>query len=293
MPRQPDAPDPYSQRASLLVDPLTLDGSTWTRSGITATPQGTGGLFLLSNASVNSEIYQGITSDRAGPIVASWSLQAGTLSHARPYLYNATTGLVLASADAPQILSAVNYRRIWVRGYVAAASQVIRTYLRLGRGGYSDTGNIYAFEPTLEWGEMPSQQRIASSNASAAESSDPMFYIRAENNSQQTHVRRRGDLARILVIALQTRDGAAVDLTGCTVAIRLLKEGDDTVEVAARSGDISSPATDGICTFTFQAGDVDTAGLYNAQIIRTVTSGGATEAFPPDKSFKIRILPAP
>lgn len=296
MPHRVEIHDQYTQRANLLSDYLDLTAWTAAGSGMTvAEYSGLTGAYTLTNGSLESELrpaVPGITLAQAGAFCFSFSARPGTLNNIRCRILNATLNKQICDAATGFFLPRDNlWRRYHVRGYAPTANTNIYPYFRLGRSVSGDTGTVHVFSPVIEYGDVPNAGRLPDTTAQPEQDDTVMFYLRAENNSLQTHNRRKGDLARPLVVRLQDKDGNAIDLTSNTVVFRMFKDDDDTVEVNNRSCTVNSPATDGEVSLTFQSGDVDTAGRYFGQFVRTV--GEATEAIPPDKTFAIRILPAP
>ena len=86
-----------------------------------------------------------------------------------------------------------------------------------------------------------------------------------------------GDTARAITATLTDGDGNAVNLTGNTVAFRMTPQGGDTAKVDDAAATIDDAAT-GQVSYSWATADVDAAGTYEAQFIRTVS--GKTEHFP-------------
>ncbi|MBX9790183.1 MAG: phage baseplate upper protein [Pirellulales bacterium] len=87
---------------------------------------------------------------------------------------------------------------------------------------------------------------------------------------------------------LVDRDGNPVDLTGSTVAFRMVNAA-GTVKINNAAAVIESAAT-GEVRYDWAAGDVDTAGEFWGWFIRT--QGGKTEHYPSGASFAVLIHPA-
>lgn len=101
-----------------------------------------------------------------------------------------------------------------------------------------------------------------------------------------------GDRRTPLTDALTDSSGAAIDLTGHTVALRMVAE-DGTVKINSAAGSVDSPATNGYVTYNWAAGDVDTAGTYWYWWVVTRTSDGKVEHFPADgRKRKIVFMPS-
>lgn len=79
-------------------------------------------------------------------------------------------------------------------------------------------------------------------------------------------------------------EGEIVDLTGMTVAFRMTIEESNTPKVNDASATIDN-AEAGEVSYSWTAGDVNTAGTYDYQWI--VTSGGKTEHFPVGAKAKV------
>lgn len=75
-----------------------------------------------------------------------------------------------------------------------------------------------------------------------------------------------------------TRAGAAQNIAGATLTLNMQHEQNGTQEITAASVSIVSGAA-GTWSFTPVAGNVDTAGVYRAEI-KVVYSGGAVDFFP-------------
>lgn len=87
-----------------------------------------------------------------------------------------------------------------------------------------------------------------------------------------TREMKYGDTKRDLVLALTTEDGAAQDLTGCTVEI-VLSNG---AELAAS---VVSPASDGQVKHVFDTGTLLPIGTYGIEV-RVTFADGRTETWP-------------
>ena len=97
----------------------------------------------------------------------------------------------------------------------------------------------------------------------------------------------KGDRARAIADTLVDSNGDVVDLTGNTVKFRMTLESDDSVKINSSAATIDS-ATGGKVSYTFTAGDIDTAGNYWGWWIR-MTGTGLTEHFPGDGK-RLRII---
>ena len=102
-----------------------------------------------------------------------------------------------------------------------------------------------------------------------------------------------GDTLKKLSAKLQKKDtnGATVpfDLTGKTVSFKLVLS-KTPYTVVQSSGTVTIVnAAQGQVEYEFSTSDVNTQGVYNAYFI--VSSGGATEHIPHDKSLVVNIHP--
>lgn len=88
---------------------------------------------------------------------------------------------------------------------------------------------------------------------------------------------KQGDTARALAVILENSAGVAQDLTGATVVFAMRLKGGAT-KIAAGACTITSAAT-GACEYRWSTGDVDTAGVYEAEFVATL-SGGKQVTFP-------------
>lgn len=75
----------------------------------------------------------------------------------------------------------------------------------------------------------------------------------------------RNDKLFDLDFTITDSDGSAVDLTGSLITFKMALQGATTSKVSSSSVTIIG-ATSGTCTYTVQAGDLDTVGLYNAEL---------------------------
>lgn len=95
---------------------------------------------------------------------------------------------------------------------------------------------------------------------------------------------RRTSIADTLIDA----DGDAIDLTGHTVAFRMIAA-DGTVKVDNAAATVDD-ATAGNVSYAWAAADVDTAGTYYYWWIVTRASNSKTERFPGDGRKRLVIL---
>ena len=94
-------------------------------------------------------------------------------------------------------------------------------------------------------------------------------------------------------VYLWDSEGNKIDLTGCTLAFRMIEINTGVVAVADRPAvslqTDSDPTTWGRCTYIWGAGETDTPGIYRAWF--TVTSGGLSTTFPPDGDWYVLVHP--
>ena len=81
----------------------------------------------------------------------------------------------------------------------------------------------------------------------------------------------QGDTKYPLQFTLQDSTGAAIDLTGTTVSIKVQQFGGDGVKFTGTLT-VDTPAS-GICHYDVQATDFDAEGRYRAEITITYPSG--------------------
>ena len=111
--------------------------------------------------------------------------------------------------------------------------------------------------------------------------------------TQQTHRRRVGDTRTVLPVALVQPNTAgvltAVDLTGLTVAFKMLNAATGATEIALTSTGVTvTTAATGQVQYDFSAAGVDTAGVYWGTFV--VTQSTETDSFPViQKGLKIVI----
>ncbi len=105
---------------------------------------------------------------------------------------------------------------------------------------------------------------------------------------------KRGDTWPVLTASLtDATTGAAIDLTSVTAVKLLLRLAGTTTPYLEKTGAISSPASGGVVTYTFVAGDWTGSsalapGTYEAEWQLTYTGGGIRTA-PTEAYFHIEI----
>jgi len=103
---------------------------------------------------------------------------------------------------------------------------------------------------------------------------------------------KRGDTAKPLRFHLrrENSDGtySDIDLSGASAAFYMRERGKRTNTVDGSACTISA-ATSGKGYYDFQAADVDTAGIYDAEIVVTY-SDSTIESFPEDEHLTIIII---
>ena len=110
--------------------------------------------------------------------------------------------------------------------------------------------------------------------------------------TQQTHRRRVGDTRTVLPVALVQPNTSgvltAVDLTGLTVAFKMVNAATGATEIALTSTGVTvTTAATGQVQYDFSGAGVDTAGVYWGTFV--VTQSGETDAFPV-RTQDLRIL---
>ena len=111
--------------------------------------------------------------------------------------------------------------------------------------------------------------------------------------TQQTHRRRVGDTRTVLPVALVQPNTSgvltAVDLTGLTVAFKMLNAATGATEIALTSTGVTvTTAVTGQVQYDFSGAGVDTAGVYWGTFV--VTQSSETDSFPViQKNLKIVI----
>lgn len=81
-------------------------------------------------------------------------------------------------------------------------------------------------------------------------------------------------------------DGVAVDLTGATVKFIMQPTNDETDTVNASAAVEDAP--NGVVSYSWQAGDTATEGIYYAEF-EVTHSGGGIETFPRESPLSIRV----
>jgi hypothetical protein len=83
----------------------------------------------------------------------------------------------------------------------------------------------------------------------------------------------RNDKTFPLSFTVTDSDGAVVDLTGAQITFKMALQGATTTKVASTSVSIIV-ATSGTCSYTVASTDLDTIGLYNAELTLNYTTTG-------------------
>jgi len=101
---------------------------------------------------------------------------------------------------------------------------------------------------------------------------------------------KTGDTGEPLVIQIINKsDRRAVVLTSATVVFKMSRvEDDSTLTNVVNAAATVTDATNGIITYTWVAGDLDTAGLYIGTFTITYSSG-VVETYPRDGYIEINI----
>ena len=110
--------------------------------------------------------------------------------------------------------------------------------------------------------------------------------------SQQIHRRRVGDTRTVLPVALVQPNTSgvltAVDLTGLTVAFKMINAATGATEIALTSTGVTvTTAATGQVQYDFSGAGVDTAGVYWGTFV--VTQSSETDSFPV-RTQDLRIL---
>ena len=97
---------------------------------------------------------------------------------------------------------------------------------------------------------------------------------------------KRNDRQPAISATLKDASGAAVNLTGATVRFKLRSRGASAAKVDAAA--TITNAAGGQVRYAWAAGDLDTAGLFDAEF--EVTFGdGTTETFPNDRHLVVQV----
>lgn len=98
---------------------------------------------------------------------------------------------------------------------------------------------------------------------------------------------KRNDLLPPLDAVLLRTDGAPIDLTGCTVRLRLRSERDLPLKVDAPATIVDAPG--GVVRYEWLAGDTDTVDVYRAEFEITFPST-KTMTVPTDSFFSVHVI---
>lgn len=79
-----------------------------------------------------------------------------------------------------------------------------------------------------------------------------------------------GDVEQLLTFTVRQESDAAVNLTAGTVNFKMKEINTETTKVD--SACTITDATGGVCTYTTQAADLDTAAVYDAELQVTISS---------------------
>lgn len=87
---------------------------------------------------------------------------------------------------------------------------------------------------------------------------------------------KKGDRLPVLRMTLKDSDGVALDLTSASaVTFRMRARAGGALKINA-AGSVVAPATSGVVEYAWQAADVDTVGVYDAEWALTYPGGGQT-----------------
>lgn len=98
---------------------------------------------------------------------------------------------------------------------------------------------------------------------------------------------KKGDDEPALERILEDINGDVVNLSGASVQFLMKRAGATTPKVDA-AAEIGDPATAGIVSYAWAAGDTDTEGEYDAEF-QVTFAGGAVQTFPNDSYLRIRV----
>ena len=98
---------------------------------------------------------------------------------------------------------------------------------------------------------------------------------------------KEGDVLLKIEATLKDENDAVVDLTGAAVIFKMKGRTSVTIKVDAAA--TIDDAVNGKVSYTWAAGDTDTAGDYHAEFEVTFT-GGSVLTFPNDGYLEIKIL---
>lgn len=109
-------------------------------------------------------------------------------------------------------------------------------------------------------------------------------------NTPYTKTFTQNDLRTAIADQLVDATTTAINLTGSTVAFRMISQTDKSVKVNSASAAITD-APNGKVAYSWAGTDLDTAGLYWGWWI--VTTGGKTEHFPGDgEKMTVKVVTA-
>ena len=95
-------------------------------------------------------------------------------------------------------------------------------------------------------------------------------------------VTKRGSLLEPLILTLRGSNGVALNLTTAQAVVFTMRDPTQiTPAVAAAPMAVLAPATEGRVQYAWTAQDVDTEGLYHAEV-RVTWQNGAPERIPAD-----------
>jgi len=100
---------------------------------------------------------------------------------------------------------------------------------------------------------------------------------------------KQGDRLPKLRAALTDSNGAALDLTGATVAFRFRARGGALLTLAGVAS-VVAPATSGVVEFSWGAGDSATPGVYESEWV--LTYAGSAQTVPTSGYLVVVVEPA-
>lgn len=96
---------------------------------------------------------------------------------------------------------------------------------------------------------------------------------------------KKNDTRPVLEATLTAADGSAIDLTGATCRFHMATPSAVKIDAVADVHD----AAGGIVRYTWQEGDTDTSGRFQAEIEVTYADGGV-ETFPNSGNWSIAVV---
>lgn len=146
-------------------------------------------------------------------------------------------------------------------------------------GSYVSGTFGYLVAHSLPLLDVAVSSRLAASSYQASPVSSSFVNSSLPGNTPYTKTFTQGDLRTNIADVLVDATGTPINLTGSTVAFRMISQSDKSVKVNNAAANLDD-APNGKVSYTWQATDLNTPGLYFGWWI--VTTGGKTEHFPGD-----------